>query len=475
MCLQPITMVNPSKFITPKYRHKYLIQVPCGHCVECSQSKSLEYSFRAYHEFKDTIVSHNGYVLFDTLTYSNHSLPHVSDHFPDIIPRGSSYDFPCFNTSHYRYFMVNLRERLSSEGYDVADKLRVFITSEYGTDITKSHRPHYHVLFFVTCDIPPLHLSKTISDCWSYGRTDGVVYRGSSYVLNHNVFRHFDTESSIRVCRYVAKYVVKSSEFEKEVEKRISKILTYLTSDKLSSYVYTSDYLNMKNGIRRQLCQFHRQSRGFGLSAITDININELVERGYFIMPDKDKVTVKVPISNYFKRKLFQCQVKIDGNRYWQLTDVGLHYRDLLNTSVLQSLTSDFQSVVDTFNLPYNAPLLADYVVNKRGYVNVCDSLPPPLSLYVDDVSLFSYSTRCDYDHFHGMKFVSTSYLGVCNRYNSDHVPLDAMPVKKFIADYVYMDELAEKQLKDLYSYKYKLNHGKQELFDTKQRLASLC
>ena len=186
MCLNPITIKNPKKRISLSGGMPFSIQVPCGECAECKELKRTEWYYRTYYEAMSCFDS-NGYVLFDTLTYRDEELPHVSE-FIDI---DSEWDASCFDVEDYRLFFVRLRMALQREiGWNPAHCLKYFLTSEYGTDDRYTHRPHYHVLFFVRGDengrrVDPLVLSKLINKCWMKGRTDGIDYKPYKYVMNH--------------------------------------------------------------------------------------------------------------------------------------------------------------------------------------------------------------------------------------------------------------------------------------------------
>ena len=132
MCLNPIQIYNRSEKIS--FRGQALLYtVPCGKCSECKKQKSNEYTLRSYFEYKDTITK-GGFVYFDTLTYNDQYLP-------------KDYGISHFRRADIILFLKELRVYLSRAGYEVKDNIKYFITSEYG-GIT--HRPHYHVLFFIT-------------------------------------------------------------------------------------------------------------------------------------------------------------------------------------------------------------------------------------------------------------------------------------------------------------------------------------
>ena len=212
MCLRPVKIYNPTSRIGLNYNQRYEIEVPCGECAECREAKKEEWYLRTYWQCKQAWDA-GGYILFDTLTYNNENLPHISD-FIDfsrhdyefireddkspytIVDRGRKYlkdenaglfnhlNVSCFNTDHYRKFFVRLRRALDYRGYD-SKKLKYFLTSEYGSTEGLTHRPHYHILFFVEDrELSPLTLSNMIDRCWQKGRTDGYPYKGQAYVLH---------------------------------------------------------------------------------------------------------------------------------------------------------------------------------------------------------------------------------------------------------------------------------------------------
>ena len=181
MCLSPRSIVNNTKYVSLLHKDKFVMEVPCGVCAECQTTMANQWYYRTYYEWSQTEM-YKGYVLFDTLTYDNDHLPHLSKFWQFV---SSSEDFPCFNYSDIRLFLQALRQRVSRAGYD-PKKLRYFLSSEYGTSDTyvlrgrvvkATHRPHYHVLFFVNdSHIDPLWLSQTIAEVWNTVSTTAIPY-----------------------------------------------------------------------------------------------------------------------------------------------------------------------------------------------------------------------------------------------------------------------------------------------------------
>lgn len=311
MCLRPIKLCNPTLHISTEGGQPLLLEVPCGHCAECQKQKRLEYRFRSLHQSKECIRN-GGYVYFDTLTYSDEHLPHLSD-FVNI-SNSDIKDFTCFNNAHWRNFLKNLRRQLNYHYKDV--NFKYFITSEYGTDERYTHRPHYHVLFFVNSNsCNPLDFSRLVSKCWKYGRTDGIPYQSAMYVYDHCVTADCDV---MQICNYVAKYVTKDSTFQKNIDNRLAQLQRLLNDeDKFKQ-------------LKRNINQFHRQSQGYGLDYLKSISRDEydyLLKNGACRMKDSDKVVAVIKLPLYFKRKLFyKCLKDADNKLFWQLNRLGVEY-----------------------------------------------------------------------------------------------------------------------------------------------------
>lgn len=320
MCLAPIRIYNQSKRLG--YGKRFAIEVPCGQCAECKKMQQTEYYFRCYYTVRETLDK-NGFIYFDTLTYDNDNLPHLSE-FLDDIPKDQ--DYSCFRLTDYRYFMVRLRRMLEYAGYQVKDNLKIFLSSEYGTSEKGTHRPHYHILFF--CTVPgllPMVLSKYVDKAWQKGRTDGYPWQPSNYVLKHVFGAEWQKDKKYlrAICNYVAKYVAKDSSFTKVLDKRINILLTKKFGEDWS---FNADAKSYRVKLKHQMDQFHRQSQGFGLAGVLYNDIDEVFETGMMKMDDK-KVVRHAPLSGYLVRKLFyELYVGKDGRKHWRLNQLGIAY-----------------------------------------------------------------------------------------------------------------------------------------------------
>lgn len=330
MCLNPRKIINPTSRVSRTGGQPLYLEVPCGKCAECKDNIRLQWHFRSY-QHCDDVIRRGGYVLYDTLTYRPEDVPHLSDFF-DIKDTGIK-DFYCFNSAHWRNFLKNLRRQIDYHYKGV--NITYFLTSEYGTDDLYTHRPHYHILLFVSSPrLHPIKLSRLISKCWTYGRTDGLPYKTLKY-LSENVFgfnlgfSQGENSDILKVCSYISKYITKDSKFQQEIDKRV---------DILKKYIDNDDDLRK---LLREINMFHRQSQGFGLSYITRMDNDEynyLFNNGACRIIDKDKVTLTLRLPLYYKRKLFYKCLKDAENRYfWQPTAKGVAY---LENSLLHSVTN---------------------------------------------------------------------------------------------------------------------------------------
>lgn len=405
-CLNPVRVPNQSRFFNLNTRHSFYVTGRCGKCAGCQQNKSAEWSFRAYKHAEDCFRV-GGYVLFDTLTYSDKFVPHLRDYeeFSSLLP---SEDFMCFSSEDLRLFHVRLRRRLEYEGFG-SGVYNYFVSTEYGTDPTKTHRPHYHLLFYVYKDLDPLVFSRFVSESWRFGRTDGYSYKPTQYILG-NVFRSL-VVGSRRVVNYVTKYVQKSSAFEKQINKRINLVLHRLAPD--VDWVKSDKAKVLRRKLYRIATQFHRQSLGFGSSALYDDQPEDLFARGYFKMPNgKPSMFNKIPISSYYLRKI--CYYKFthpDGYQEWFVRPFARDLLVLRDKAISKSLSDSYRAYSFQFGLPsLDFDALADYVLHWRGRLNKAD-LPLKSPLRVLRPIWFVYASSADKNHFNH-RFITDKYCG---------------------------------------------------------------
>ena len=317
----------------------YRIGYKCGHCAECIKEKRNEWLLRSYFESKDTL-EHDGYILFDTLTYDDEHLPYISRFYPQVL--GTDNDFSCFSYEDVRAFTnllwttINRQPRL--EDYDVKKNVKFFLVSEYGHEdiyaddfghVRKgTFRPHYHVLFYVKDR--RLHagtLSRLIYHCWRRGETDN--HRNGLVNLQKNCIGRGFTKDKVRnilaVSNYVSKYITKQGDFMDKVEQRLDFVTEALIRES-DAQVYKDEcyrkidnafYWDKRDDVRRYVSPFHRQSRGFGLCALKDGDVVDgIVNDLRVVIPDSKHVTKVYGVPLYYMRKLFYRVVTDDDGLY---------------------------------------------------------------------------------------------------------------------------------------------------------------
>lgn len=410
-CLNPVLVPNQSRFINYNTRHPLLVMARCGKCASCQQNKSAEWSFRAFKHAEDCFCR-GGYVLFDTLTYSDKYVPRLSN-YSDFSLLTPSEDYMCFSSEDLRLFHVNLRKRLRKLGFEKG-VYSYFCATEYGTSEKHTHRPHYHLLFYVYEPVPPLVFSELVAKAWKFGRTDGVPWKSRTYV-NSNIFRSLAVGSR-RVVNYVTKYVQKSSAFERIIDKRIKIVLHRLAPD--MDWLNTDACRQKKRELYRVATQFHRQSIGFGASALADEPVRELFERGFFKMPNGNpSMFTRIPISNYYLRKVCYYKHTLDdGYQLWLVRPFAKELLELRSASLRRNLSHHLRQV--SFNAGLNGvdfDSLSDYLLDWRGRL-LADDMPEKSPLGVLRSNIYMYGSIADKNHFN-MRFLSLDYLGYKDHY----------------------------------------------------------
>lgn len=271
MCLRSRQTYNPSRYYSLDLAQRFSLEFPCGECAECRAQKQQEWFLRSYYHAKD-YLDHNGWVYFDTLTYDNAHLPHISD-FTDLVEKNSLYDYKCFSYEDIKGFMKRLRRELDYHGYNAKENLEYFVGSEYGSanEYTSAsgmlrkgtERPHYHILFFVKegCNLSPMKLSYFVDKCWQKGRTDGYMYHpeDSHYVDKHTYGKAYTSDDVTlrRVTNYVSKYVLKDQHFNKRI---VTKLDTLYNSLYGVEWKKNIDISKTFRSLYNRVAQFHRQS-----------------------------------------------------------------------------------------------------------------------------------------------------------------------------------------------------------------------
>lgn len=202
---------------------------------------------------------------------------------------------------------------------------------------------------------------------------------------------------------------------------------------------------------------------------------NELVKTGGALMPNSGSVKIRVPLSQYYKRKMFYDKVIVNGSQYWQLNELGLDYNAKRKPYLTKDLISRYEALLSHAHIKYDASELADYVLNHRGFIKSL-SLESSFSVQqrVDDCDLVNYSTCSDKLQF-GCRGLTFYWLGDSQQgYLVSRIP-HRVTLKDFISHNVYLDEEKEAILKKFDKSMLSFNQGKQELFKSRQRAKNLA
>lgn len=439
-CLRPIRLYNQSRFIVPTNRDQLVITCNCGKCANCQRNKFAEWSFRAYKHF-EKCVSDGHYMLFDTLTYDDEHLPRLRD-YEEFSALPDSKNHSCFNRHHIKLAMARLRRLLVRKGFG-SRCFDYFLTSEYGSDgVYRDHRgrmrkatnrPHYHVLFYLKKAVPPLVFSRLVSRAWKYGRTDGVPYRPNQYVLS-NVFDSL-TPVARRKVNYVSKYVMKHSGYSKMIYGRVMSVLYSVAGVDLD-WLDTDDARRLKRSLIRLVDSFHNQSCHFGLSALDGVDERALFEAGFFKMPNgKPSMFNRVPISNYFLRKLCYDKVTFDdGYECWSVKPDKKYLLDIRRAAMIRNAVHQAQADITTHGLQLDKSEVSDLIDYRYNYQGryIADGLDVlEAGDRFDRARLFVYASVADKNHF-GSRFVTNRYLGWKDNYLSPDGAI-MFPLREFV------------------------------------------
>lgn len=298
MCNFPITVKNP-RIDFDDIKDRIFLDVPCGKCSACKSSKRMEWYVRAYYEYLDTVNS-GGFVYYLTLTYNNKSLPKFKLNDNTFIA--------CFNSLDIRNYIKRVR-MTCMRNLDPDFEFKFFLTSEYGGN---THRPHYHVLFFVKNATYKYRFKGIARRQWFQGFTaPGKLNNGEV--------------NSPGALRYVAKYVCKDITTDTYFAGLLKKIPN-------SSF---DDFIR---------CQpFTRVSQKFGLYAL-DVADKDNIEQGIIKVPLKGGFGV-TRLPRYLDLKAhYEKSLNVNGNVQYVLTKYGEEVMkkryDRKRTFLLEQITS---------------------------------------------------------------------------------------------------------------------------------------
>ncbi|AXL14922.1 replication initiator protein [Microviridae sp.] len=158
------------------------LSVPCNKCPICLQNRRADWSFRLTEELR---TSKTGY--FITLTLDDDNLIYnIETRQPELYKR------------HITLFNKRLRKQITLYEGNVSRqikqpleplKIKYYTVGEYGT---KTHRPHYHGIYFNV----PLKIIEKLHKIWKLGNvhygycTPASIHYTCKYVINN--FEHKD-------------------------------------------------------------------------------------------------------------------------------------------------------------------------------------------------------------------------------------------------------------------------------------------
>lgn len=369
MCYHPITIPNKSRHLD---LNSSAVQytVPCGHCAQCRSDKIHNYQLRAYYEYQETL-KHHGFVYFETLTYDEDHHPYIT--LPNPWTGGND-AYKCFRPHDFTNFQKLLRKRLSDFGLtpigrnqlnrQVNNTWSYLMTSEYGSDPTKTHRAHYHVIYFVKSNkITPKEFRDLIEDLWTNYYKFGITDQKNKADYTQGI--KTDMQAISYICKYVTKpqnwydhiYSVVESKRKALEEFRDNLLVEFdFERDPVKSLQINelTDALEKYDTEINKLKPVHRQSIGFGISALEhELNKDALLrpDAQMAFVSAKGKL-IHVPMPQYFKRKVWQYCEKYedkDGQtRYqWRLTDKA---KEL----IFADLEDSIDRQLDRYNNIYN-------------------------------------------------------------------------------------------------------------------------
>lgn len=307
-CYHPLTIRNNKPDKNPLC-DRLMLQVPCGHCYNCKSEKRLSWFIRLYYEWQ-RCLDNGGVTFFLTLTYNNQHVPKINN---DLI----------FSRKDVQNYIKRVRKQLCSKmpSFNWKDNVKYFVSSEYGG---KTHRPHYHILWFIPFPCYTYRVADILSSCWL---KNGFTKFGS---------RNRGTVDSVGGLHYCSKYVCKDV-YEDSYFQRLSRKY----EDAISPEVFKF-YL-----------PFHLSSNNLGMYLLNCYDYKDLLS-GQVAMPDSKLVMKKYKLPQYYERKIFY--------------DVKFKYFD--------TKTEKYEYVSKKEDLPLRTYLIHDEFGRVKTYLKQVEGVP---------------------------------------------------------------------------------------------------
>ncbi|QCS35945.1 replication initiator protein [Capybara microvirus Cap1_SP_59] len=417
---------------TPAFR-----SVPCGICPQCLNTKRNNMYIRSFFEWQHTLKE-GGFVLFPTYTFQDSDLPYF-DMRDGSLHRGvqdsyhlDDYICPCFDFSDIRG-TKGIVKAIRSHARDVWNVVGVkyVVCPEYGPTPNKTHRPHFHCLFF--CPPSPLgsldgdlqrrykdDMAKFCLKVWSERKGHGTA----SYSKKYGPFIE-----SFKGIKYASKYMTKDVVDLCENCPRLKKFLHHNTYDNkvflpdnwqeipLYELPYQYRYKAIKPFLPRPLW-----CKGFGESILqlltdsTDEQLTDLLVNGIKIDGD---------ISLDGKQNTYQIPRYIQQKFTWHTFD-GY---DIYNSRLSRALRNVYEQRLNQKSL-----LLRNFFYNSHKYMHIWNDLHSPFDLKdllsrISPTQLACYSeimctnfAKSDFEDINSLPFPDVEYKEMTLKYMLDRI-----------------------------------------------------
>ena len=286
MCTSPILIRNRRLCSLNVDVPNTFIKVPCGTCDECLRKRAKDLFVRARFEAQTTIQN-GGCGFMCTLTYDNNCVPKLLH---------DGVEYMVFNKKHVIDFIKRVRTKLDrhfqNEYNCNAPDFKYLVTSEFGTDPTRSHRPHYHLIFLFKRPISYYIFNLAYEDSFVNHKTNkrvfGRIYHCEPLDLKRGGVRYS--------CKYILKdqtynnqntIISKLIKFHTDMVNKRFGIIDFPTSQ--DDYFYNKCIRSRKDYKKaiekevkpyRYMLQFYMCSNDFGTSSIIDFYGESLYSLG---------------------------------------------------------------------------------------------------------------------------------------------------------------------------------------------------
>lgn len=373
MCLRPIKILNPwfcphpiGSIVRGNFEKKFplwflhdtqsaFINVPCGMCVECRKARQAEFVQRC------SMMSRYSWTLFGTLTYSNEAIP---------IKYVNGRPLKYADSRDFQHFIKRLRLA------NIIPPFRYLAVSEYGSDETKHHRPHFHFLFFIpkpseriSADLEKIQgfqyasavLSFIISEKgWSrnYGDRLNPIYMPLSRFIKRGNKSTYDCQyvshDTANVNFYVTKYVLKFSKYVQDLQSALR--LNLSESEYCEVWRLVRPKLLTSNGLGIKL------QAGFPAEHIDNLIDLQVLDMIRYAQRDKESPQFYLngkgqPLSKYFQKKCLTLEQKLK-----------FHYNKV--ETPFDDETNDQEILLDDFVLDEQKKLH-----KEENFLNLCNRL----------------------------------------------------------------------------------------------------